>query len=271
MQGQILLAPLFGLWIGILFNTNSIYYLDQISSWRPPIAQGFTNYSSINYIDKFLLVTNRTFNSKLFKLIGSDNKVIPKIFYTVESNNRNIIVYLKIYVEIIGYTITTGLYSYLSDANSWKVYGMKKNKWILLDTQDNYNIPVERSYTLPPFYFNKKSSVIAKNDSIPDIKIIEDYYIKKINPFGKAVFKQYMFDNNKTYYMVFDEYDNNRNIIDTDLIIGFVIVKGVVKKPVMYENQDGSFDAFNLKKKEMMAFWKKKIGLNLETKYLSDY
>jgi hypothetical protein len=47
--------------------------------------------------------------------------------------------------------------------------------------------------------------------------------------------------------------------------------KGVVKKPVMYENSDGSFDAFNLKKKEMMAFWKKKIGLNLETKYLSDY
>ena len=103
------------------------------------------------------------------------------------------------------------------------------------------------------------------------MKIIEDYYKKKINPFGKAVFKKYMYDNNKTYYMVFDEYDNNRNLVDTDLIIGFVIVKGVVKKPVMYENPDGSFDAFNLKKKEMMAFWKKKIGLNLETKYLSDY
>ena len=40
--------------------------------------------------------------------------------------------------------------------------------------------------------------------------------------------KTYMFDNNKTYYMVFDEYDNNRNLIDTDLIIGFVIVKDPV-------------------------------------------
>ena len=80
-----------------------------------------------------------------------------------------------------------------------------------------------------------------------------------------------MFDGNKTYYILFDEYDNNRILIDTDLIIGFVIVKGVVKKPVMYENPDGSFDAFNLKRREMMGFWKKKIGLNLETKYLSDY
>jgi hypothetical protein len=146
---------------------------------------------------------------------------------------------------------------------------MKDKKWILLDKQDNYDIPVERSYTLPPFYFNSKKSV--KNNSLPDMKIIEDYYKKKINPFGKAVFKQYMFGNNKTYYMVFDEYDNNRNLIDKDLIIGFVMGKGVVKKPIMYENPDGSFDAFNLKKKEMMSFWKKKIGLKLETKYLSDY
>ena len=253
---------------GVLFDTNSTYGLEQISRPTTLVSQGFTNYSSINYIDRFLLVTNRTFNSKLFKLIGSDNKVIPKIFYTVESNGRNTIVYLKAYIEIIGYTIKTGLYSHLSDADSWKVYGMKKNEWILLNRQDNYDIPHERSYTLPPFYF---SAVVTKNSDIPDIKIVEKYYKEKINPFGKAVFKKYMFDNNKTYYMVFDEYDNNRNLIDTDLIIGFVIVKGVVKKPVMYENPDGSFDAFNLKRREMMGFWKKKIGLNLETKYLSDY
>ena len=254
----------------IEFNTNIIIELAQLKSWvEPTRLQGFTNYKATNYINRFLLETNRPLNSELFRLIGPNSKVIDKKFYRIEVNKKVIIIHLNAHIEVIGYTISTGLYSHLSDPTSWKVFGLKDNKWILLDKQDNYDIPVERSYTLPPFYFNSKKNVTK--DSIPDIKIIEDYYKKKINPFGKAVFKKYMFDNKKTYYMVFDEYDNNRNLIDTDLVIGFVMAKGVVKKPVMYENSDGSFDAFNLKKKEMMAFWKKKIGLNLETKYLSDY
>ena len=37
----------------------------------------------------------------------------------------------------------------------------------------------------------------------------------------------------------------------------------------MYENSDGSFDAFNLKKKEMLSYWKKKIGLKLDKKNIS--
>jgi len=254
------------------FDTIFVFYLDQLSSWvRPVRRQGFTNYISIDYMNKFLVETNRPLNSDFFRLIGPNKKVIDKKFYTVELNNKVIMINLIANIEIIGYTITTGLYSHLSDANSWKVYGMKDKKWILLDKQDNYDIPVERSYTLPPFFFNSKNNLTLKDNSVPNVKIIEDYYKKKINPFGKAVFKQYMFDNNKTYYMVFDEYDNNRNLIDTELIIGFVMGKEVVKKPIMYENPDGSFDAFNLKKKEMMSFWKKKIGLKLETKYLSDY
>ena len=255
---------------GILLDSRSTFYIDQLRSWSESrMLQGFTNYMPNNYINSFLIETNRPLNSELFRLIGANSKVIAKKFYRVEISNKVITIHLNADIEVIGYTITTGLYSHLSDANSWKVFGMKNNKWILLDKQDKYDIPVERSYTLPPFYFNSKKNLIK--DSIPDIKIIEDYYNKKINPFGKAVFKKYMFDDNKTYYMVFDEYDNNRNLIDTDLIIGFVMGKGVIKKPVMYENPDGSFDAFNLKKKEMMAFWKKKIGLKLETKYLSDY
>jgi len=255
---------------GIGIDTSSQVIIKQLIGWTaPPTSQGFTNYKPMNYIKRFLLETNRDLNSELFRLIGSNGKVVDKKLYRLELSSKVIIINLIIEVEVIGYTITTGLYSHLSDANSWKVFGMKDKKWILLDKQDNYDIPVERSYTLPPFYFNSKKNLIK--DSMPDIKIIEEYYKKKINPFGKAVFKKYMFDNNKTYYMVFDEYDNNKNLIDTDLIIGFVIGKGVVKKPVMYENSDGSFDAFNLKKKEMMAFWKKKIGLKLETKYLSDY
>ena len=252
------------------FDTDVTIFLNQLSGWRPPTRlQGFTNYKPTNYINRFLLETNRPLNSELFRLVGPNSKVIDKKFYRIEVNKKVIIINLNANIEVIGYTISTGLYSHISDPTSWKVFGMKDKKWILLDKQDDYDIPVERSYTLPPFYFNSKKNLIK--DSIPDIKIIEDYYKKKINPFGKAVFKKYMFDNKKTYYMVFDEYDNNRNLIDTDLIIGFVMAKGVVKKPVMYENSDGSFDAFNLKKKEMMAFWKKKIGLNLETKYLSDY
>ena len=265
---------------GVLFDTNGTYYLNQITQ-QTTQNQGFTNYTKINYIETFLLQTNKSFDIKLFRLITSNKKVLPKIFYTIESSNKNFIIRLKAYVEIIGYSITTGLYSQVSDPDSWKLFGMKNGSYILLDKQDNYEIPVERSITLPPFYFGSKekqqiSLIDDKNeiDDKPDMESIEVYYKNKINPFGKAVFKQYMYDNNKTYYMVFDEYDNNRNLIGEDLIIGFVIVKGKVKKPIMYENPDGSFDAFDLKKKEMMTFWKKKIsihGLKLEIKYLSDY
>lgn len=263
---------------GAVFNTNSSIYLNQLDSWTPSANQGFTNYAKIHYIERLLLQTNKSFDIKLFRLIGSNNKVLPKMFYSVESQNKNFIIHLKAYVEIIGYTITTGLYSQVSDPDSWKLFGMKNGSYVLLDKQDNYDIPVDRSTTLPPFYFGSKPTVRnmikdTKSDT-PNMEIIELYYKQKINPFGKAVFKQYMYDNDKTYYMVFDEYDNNRNLIGEDLIIGFVIVKGKVKKPIMYENPDGSFDAFNLKKKEMMTFWKKKIlihGLKLETKYLSDY
>jgi len=266
---------------GAVFNTNSSINLDQLNSWVPPIAssQGFTNYTKIDYIETFLLQTNKSFDIKLFRFITSNNKFLSKMFYSVESQNKNFIIRLKAYVEIIGYTIRTGLYSQVSDPDSWKLFGIKNGSYVLLDKQDNYDIPVERSSNLPPFYFGSKATTknIIKDiqdEKKPNMEIIELYYKQKINPFGKAVFKQYMYDNDKTYYMVFDEYDNNRNLIGEDLIIGFVIVKGKVKKPIMYENPDGSFDAFNLKRKEMIAFWKKKIlihGLKLETKYLSDY
>ena len=263
---------------GLTINRESIRALDQIPDNIIP-QEGFTNYTKIDYIETFLLQTNKTFDIKLFRLITSNNKVLPKIFYTVESNNKNFIIRLKAYVEIIGYTITTGLYSQVSDPDSWKLFGMKNGSYMLLDKQDNYDIPVERSSTLPPFYFgSKERSTVnmikdedTKEDKKPNMEIIEIYYKQKINPFGKAVFRQYMYDNDKTYYMVFDEYDNNKNLIGEDLIIGFVIVKEKVKKPIMYENPDGSFDAFNLKRKEMMSYWKKKIGLKLQTKYLSDY
>jgi hypothetical protein len=263
---------------GLTINRESIRPLDQIPDNIIP-NQGFTNYTKIDYIETFLLQTNKTFDIKLFRFITSNNKVLPKMFYDVESNNKNFIIRLKAYVEIIGYTITTGLYSQVSDPDSWKLFGMKNGSYILLDKQDNYDIPVERSTTLPPFYFGSKEKIrsikdTTKDEKKPNMEIIELYYKQKINPFGKAVFKQYMYDNDKTYYMVFDEYDNNRNLIGEDFIIGFVIVKGKVKKPIMYENPDGSFDAFNLKRKEMMTYWKKKIlihGLKLETKYLSDY
>jgi len=265
---------------GVLFDTNGTYHLDQISQQPITSSQGFTNYTKIDYIETFLLQTNKSFDIKLFRFITSNNKFLSKMFYSVESQNKNFIIRLKAYVEIIGYTIRTGLYSKVSDPDSWKLFGMKNGSYILLDKQENYDIPVERSRTLPPFYFGSKEKIPSiqneedTKENKPNMDIIEVYYKQKINPFGKAVFKQYMYDNNKTYYMIFDEYDNNRNLIGEDLIIGFVIVKEKVKKPIMYENPDGSFDAFNLKKKEMMAFWKKKIlinGLKLETKYLSDY
>ena len=97
----------------------------------------------------------------------------------------------------------------------------------------------------------------------PDLKIIKNYYKSKINQFSNPEFKMYMFDGDKTYYILFDEYDNNKVLVGKNYIIGFVIIDGKIRKPVMYENGDGNYEAFDLSDKKVVNYWKKHIGLEL--------
>jgi len=252
---------------GALIDTNSTFYLNQIDGWtRPTQTQGFTN--PFTYIQRFILQTNKAFDIKLFKLIGSNNKAISRIFYTIESRNKTYhMIRLNAYVEIIGYTITTGLYTRGSDPDSWNLFGLKKYDWILLDKQMNIDIPVERSSPMN-FYFGKKAPLKRivedeEEDDSPDLDLIKKYYKTKINPYNTAIFKQYKFDDKKTCYVVYDEYDNNESLIGKNLIIGFVIINGKITKPILYQTSEGNYEAFDLSNKVVMNYWKKNIGLDL--------
>lgn len=253
---------------GAVIDTNSTFYLNQIDGWTRPIqTQGFTN--PFTYIQRFILQTNKGFDIKLFKLIGSNNKPISRIFYTIESRNKTYhMIRLNAYVEIIGYSITTGLYTRVSDPDSWKLFGLKKYDWILLDRQMDIDIPVERSYPMN-FYFGRKAPLKRiveeeeDEDEVPDLELIKKYYTTKVNPYHTSVFKQYKFDDNKTCYVVYDEYDNNESLIGKNLIIGFVFMNGKITKPILYQSSEGNYEAFDLSNKDVMKYWKKNIGLDL--------
>jgi len=262
----------------ILFNNKSSIHLQQIYIWTPPTTQGFTNPPK-QHIHQFIFTTNKPFDMKLFHLIRINNKALPKILYTIQKkNDRFFVIYLNAYIDVVGYSITTNLYSKEADSDSWNFYGLKKHDWILLDKQNNLDIPNDRSKPLF-FYFEKyRTQKIEKEekrvkalppvvedekDTTPDVEIFKKYYTTKINPFSKPVFKMYMYDGSRKIYLVFDEYDMNGRLVGKDLIIGFVIDKHTIKKPIMYQTMDGTYSPFDLSKKDMAFYWKKHIGLDL--------
>jgi hypothetical protein len=68
---------------------------------------------------------------------------------------------------------------------------------------------------------------------------------------------------NDTYYFLYDEYDLNRNLVGKDLIIGLILKNGNVKKSIMYEDDEGNYLPFDLKKEKIKNYWNKKIMLPL--------
>ena len=265
---------------GMVFDANMSITPEQIADWTPPTqssTQGFRNPPN-QYIHQFIFTTNKLFDMKFFHLIGINNKPIPKILYTIQKkNDRFFVIYLSAYIEVVGYIIITNLYSKEADSNNWNFYGLKKHDWILLDKQNNLAIPNERSKPLF-FYFEKYRNdtkvrtvkalppVVEEDneENTPDVTIFKKYYITKINPFSKPVFKMYMYDDSRKIYLVFDEYDMNGRLVGKDLIIGFVIDKHTIKKPIMYQTMDGSYTPFDLSKKHIAFYWKKHIGLDLK-------
>jgi hypothetical protein len=266
---------------GAVIDTNSTFYLNQIIGWvRPttPIVQGFTNQT--DYIRDFILQTNKPFNISFFRFIGPNNRQIKPVLYKItKRNDRFYIIQLNANIEVIGYSIRTTLYTKASDVDSWKLYGMKNNNYVLLDKKEKIHIPNERSKDVL-YYFNKDKNEVTKKQikeevkqevkqevqediEAPDLNTIKNYYKSKINQFSNPEFKMYMFDGDKTYYILFDEYDNNKRLVGKNHVIGFVIVDGKIKKPVMYENSEGNYEAFDLSDKKVINYWNKYIGLEL--------
>jgi hypothetical protein len=257
---------------GAVLDTSSTFYLNQIIGWTipsTPLVQGFTNPTQ--YINIFIIQTNKPFDISFFRFIGPNNKQIKPVFYNIIKRTDSFyIIQLNANIEVIGYSIRTTLYTNRRDPDSWKLYGMMKNEYVLLDKKENAQIPSERSKDMV-FYFNKKRQELKKQVKeevkeevdAPNINLIKNYYKSKINQFSNPEFKMYMFDGNKTYYILFDEYDNNKILVGKNYVIGFVIVDGKIRKPVMYENNDGNYEPFDLSNKKIINYWKKHIGLEL--------
>jgi len=255
---------------GAVIDTSSTFYLNQITGWTRPTAtlvQGFANPTE--YINNFIVQTNKPFDISLFRLIGPNSKQIKPIFYKITKKNEQFyLIELNANIEVIGYSIRTTLYTNRNDPDSWKLYGRKKSEYVLLDKKDNVTIPNERSKDMV-YYFNSKKEVKrevkeeVKEVDLPNLNLIRNYYKSKINQFSNPEFKMYMFDGNKTYYLLFDEYDNNKTLVGKNYVIGFVIVDGKIRKPVMYENGDGNYEPFDLSNKKVVNYWKKHIGLEL--------
>jgi hypothetical protein len=66
-----------------------------------------------------------------------------------------------------------------------------------------------------------------------------------------------------TYYVLYDEYDLNKNLVGSDFIVGFVMNGDKIKKAILYEDDEGTMKPFDLKKKHMKTYWDSRIMLPL--------
>lgn len=125
-------------------------------------------------------------------------------------------------------------------------------------------IPYTEGFTNPPNKVSKKLRVIKKE--IPLTKeSLQKYYNQKVNDSIYPEFKKNCYDvTNKNYYLMYDEYDLNRNLLRKNMVIGMKIKNNKVIDIIYYEDDDGARDAFDLSDKKVKRYWDTKIGLPLE-------
>jgi hypothetical protein len=235
--------------------------------------QGFTNYEHFttkkNIYSFIMFESENNFKIQEFKLYTFNDIEIP-IEITNQTNNSLFIKNKNDHI-IKGYSFITNSYSSSYDPKLWTIKATNDGRaWKTLDTQSlNNNIP--RNYQMPIIYFNGTTKTlpqpVSKLSDKPkvytlDKDILEKYYKQKINSSITPKFKKYMCDND-TYYCLFDAYDLNKNIVGSDLIVGFVMRDKSVKKAILYENDEGNYVPFDLKKKKMKEFWERTIMLPL--------
>jgi len=176
---------------------------------------------------------------------------------------------------VIGYSFITNSISSEYDPKEWILKGTNDGRsWTILDTR-KLGKALPRNYQLPLLYLNGKTKElpqpvsrleekIIEQDSTIDKSILTKYYKQRINPSVIPDYKKFMYDKtNKVHYFLHDTYDLNKNLIGKNLIIGFVLQDNKVKKPILYENEDGTQVSFDMTSKHMKQFWEKNIMLPL--------
>jgi len=233
----------------------------------------FKNYERIERKKQvysiILFQAENSFKISNFKLYTFNDIEIP--LNIIKQNNNSIYFQNTKNLQIRGYSFITNSISSEYDPKSWIIKATNDGrKWNELDSKSMRN-SIERNYQLPIIYFNGKTKAlpqpVSKQIDKPKVEKIDKetlikYYKQKINSSIKPDYKKYMRDND-TYYFLYDEYDLNRNLVGKDLIIGLILKNGNVKKSIMYEDDEGNYLPFDLKKEKIKNYWNKKIMLPL--------
>jgi len=248
-------------------------YTSNINFTLQSISEGFNTFQQFtpkqNTYTLIMFESENSFKINDLKLYTFNDITIP--IEIINQTNTNIFIKNRNNYIIKGYSFITNSYSSFYDPKSWKIKGTNDGRtWKILHSYGiRNNLP--RNYQLPLMYLNDTikelpqpiSKIVDKPKSeIVDKEQLVKYYIQKINPSIKPEFKKYMRDN-YTYYCTFDAYDLNKRLVGSDLIVGFVLRDGKVKKAILYETDEGNYVPFDMKKKYVKEFWDRNIMLPL--------
>jgi hypothetical protein len=234
----------------------------------------FTNKvdTSEKYYKYVCLESKKEFKIEDFKLYGIGEGLIETDLIKQESNK--IIYEIRIPQEITSYTFRTNSFSPNYDPIRWELKGSTGKDWKVI-SRKSLEKEQPRNYQLPLIYLDGRIKTLSQpvskitdkpppriEEKVLDKETLVKYYKQKINSSIKPEFKKYMRDND-TYYCLFDAYDLNRNMVGKDLIVGFIMRDGRVKKPVLYEDDEGNYVPFDMRKKTIKEFWDRTIMLPL--------
>jgi len=234
---------------------------------RDPIKKKIETYTY------FSLTATNNFRVNEFTLYTIRDSKLPTTL--VKTDVNSIIVENPRNSVIVGYSFITNSISPIYDPKEWILKGTNDGRnWTTLDSKKLGKV-LTRNYQLPLLYLNGRSKVLPQPVSRLEEKVVEQdysidksmlvkYYKQRINPSIMPDYKKFMYDrNNKIHYFLHDTYDLNKNLVEKNVIIGFILQDNKVKKPILYENEDGTQVSFDLTKNHMKQFWEKNIMLPL--------
>ena len=240
--------------------------LPQIPAHRR--VSGFTNYTSYSYKALYLTVDDPSeYRINRLQFFDIQKRIIP---HEERKSENKIVCILEEPQTIFGYSFITNSISSTLDPRSWRIYGSYDgSKWVLLDKKINYTTPNKRLYQLPIFTIENSGTYdLPQPKSRVKTELVKtelvQYYREKINPYINPNFKKVMYDNDMNiYYVLFDEYDLNRELIASDQIVGFSLKNNRVKSVHLYTDEYGTEKPYDLSDKEIKKAWDRNVGLNL--------
>ena len=233
--------------VGVYANNNLFKPILTISPFENYVSKkkySHVIFESVNYTIDSLQLFNKKKQSIGIKLIEQNR---TQYIYEFEPS------------ELVGYSFITNNTSSQYDPKEWILKGIYGKQMDILDKRRIDDVP--RLHQMPLFFFDgteeeldqPKSYKIFTEVSI-DKSIFMKYYKEKIDKNSVPLFKKYRKEKD-TYYIVYDEYDQNKTLVEQNNIIGFTVKDGKVIKAILYIDADGNYKPFNLENPKEKKFW----------------